>query len=201
MHQTETFNAGGAIIHLKINPRCAESAAPLFPGDIRRVGATQRVQRWKLFNENYLNTERAGEINICTNYTAAAAMFRLKMREGAFLCGVCVSRPAECVLFALAAAAVFLIFRQPHSTQRRLCFQKHSRLPWWLTKDPQALFPTNLVLRAAHSAGITEICCRDASLSLCRFKNLKCTLAMSAQRFFSLAERRLSARLATLLLF
>lgn len=73
-------------------------------------------------------------------------------------------RARECVCVVLpgssraaSAPTVFLIFCPPQSTQRRrLCFQKHSRLPWWLTKDPQALFPTNLVLRAAHSAELLK---------------------------------------------
>lgn len=189
-HQTETFNAGGAITHLKINPRCAQREwRPFFPLILDALAKS--TERWKLFNENYLNTERAGEINICTNYVRRLLLCfvsKWEREREASLCVVCMceQRPAECVLFALAAAAVFLIFRPPHSTQRRLCFQKHSTLPWWLTKDPQALFPTNLVLRAAHSAELLKYA---ASLSrVSKISNALSPCRLSA--FFSLAERQ-----------
>lgn len=92
--------------------------------------------------------------------------------------------------------SIFNISPAPEHTKAALCFQKHSRLPWWLTKDPQALFPTNLVLRAAHSAELLKYAAAS------RFKNLKCTLvSLVGSALFSLAAFRPPSNFAVVLIW
>jgi hypothetical protein len=164
---------------------------PLFPGDIRRVGATQRVQRWKLFNENYLNTERAGEINICTNYTAAAAMFRLKMRERERSLSVwCVCEPpgGVCVVHPGSSSSIFNISPAPQHTKAAL-FSKAFQTALVVDKGPSSSFPNKSCLtRCSFRGNYWNMLPRRFSLSLSFQKSQMHSRLVGSALFFARGE-------------